>query len=143
MLYLLLTSDTDPDIPRLMEAYQHPNVARYIHLDEVNYWHYVSTTKNVFYYKVYYNDCLVAAVHCELSKQTLYMDIMVLPQFQSHGIGTMILQDVLTGKVSPPFSRIEVDIDESNVASLKLFEKTGFQFVSQENELCHYVWQLS
>ena len=143
MLYLLLTSDTDPDIPRLMEAYQHPSVARYIHLDEVNYWHYVSTTNNVFYHKVYDKDRLVAAVHCELSMQTLYMDIMVLPQFQRHGIGTMILQDVLTGKVSPPFSRIEVDIDESNAASLKLFEKTGFQFVSQEDELCHYVWQLS
>lgn len=141
MLYHSLTTEADPDIPRLMEAYHHPGVARYINLDEDNYWRYVTSNENVFYYKVYDEDRLVAAVHCELSVETLYMDIMVLPQYQRRGIGTMVLHDILSGNVIPCFAQIEVDIDESNTASLKLFEKKGFQFVTQEDELCHYVWQ--
>lgn len=141
MRYCVLTNEADADIALLMEAYRHPAVARYISLDEAHYWHYVTTNENVLFEKVYDGDCLVAAVHGELSGQTLYMDIMVLPQFQNRGIGTAILQDVLNGYVIHGFERIEVAIDVSNIASLRLFEKSGFQFVSQKEELRHYVWQ--
>ena len=39
------------------------------------------------------------------------------------------------------FDKIEVSIDKSNAASIKLFEKMNFKFVSVENELLNYAWQ--
>ena len=118
-----------------------PEISKYISIDEVNYWHYITTTANVFYYKIYKGDCLVAAVHCELSDKTLYMDLVVIPKYQKDGIGTMIIRDIITRKLQLDFERIEVSIDESNIPSIRLFEKMQFCYVSKEDELLNYVYQ--
>ena len=141
MNYRQVTSEADKDIPYLHSIYMSPEISRYISIDEVHYWHYVTATENVFYYKIYQGDCLVAAVHCELSDKTLYMDLVVIPKYQKKGIGTMIIRDIITGKLQPDFERIEVSIDESNIPSIRLFEKMQFRYVSKEDELLNYVYQ--
>ncbi len=140
MNYSQITCEDDRDIPYLHSIYKLPEIARYISIDDKNYWRYVTTAEDVFFYKVYDGDSLVGAIHCELSNQALYMDITVIPQYPKKGIGTHILQDILMGKLPLDFDRIEVSIDASNTASVMLFEKMNFHFVGKEDELLTYVF---
>lgn len=139
--YEKMNSARDRDIPALLAAYRSPETARFISLDEENYWRYVTTADGVSFFKAFERGMLVAAVHCELQERTMYMDIMVLPQWRRCGIGTKVMQDVLQGVLIPDFDQIEVSIDEANTASIRLFEKMGFLFMSQTDELRNYLYR--
>ena len=141
MIYKRIDNANDPDIPYLIEILKLPEISRFLSIDEHNYWTYVARTENVFYFKVFENDVLVAATHLEISNRTLYMDIMVIPTYQRKGVATTILNDIQSGTLLLDFDKIEVSIDKSNAASIKLFEKMNFKFVSAENELLNYAWQ--
>ena len=65
----------------------------------------------------------------------------MLPEYQRRGIATGILRDVQNGRIPLDFERIEVSIEESNIASIKLFEKMNFVFLSKDGELINYVYQ--
>ena len=141
MKYIQLKDTRDGDIPDLTALYRQPEISRFIHIDGDHYWNYVVGSENVFYYKVYRDELLVAAIHCELSDPVLYMDIAVFPEHQRQGIGSGILRDIQDGLVLEGFRRIEVSIEESNVASRRLFEKMGFVLTSKEDELILYTCQ--
>jgi RimJ/RimL family protein N-acetyltransferase len=141
MIYKRIDNANDPDITYLIEILKLPEISRFLSIDEHNYWTYVTNTENVFYFKVFENDVLVAATHCEISNRTLYMDIMVIPTYQRKGVATTILNDIQSGTLLLDFDVIEVSIEKSNTASIKLFEKMNFKFVSAENELLNYAWQ--
>lgn len=140
MIYERVVSATDPDIPRLTKVLSSPEITRYININKNNYWNYVATAENVYYFKVFEGDSLIAATHLEISNKTLYMDVMVVPEHQRKGIATKILNDIKSRKLLPDFERIEVSIDETNIASIALFEKSGFEFVSKEDELLNYIY---
>ena len=140
MIYRRIETASDTDIPYLTEILNLPEISHFISINENNYWNYVTETENVFYFKVFNNDILVAATHCEISNKTLYMDIMVIPKYQRNGIATRILQDIKSGKLDIDYKKIEVSIDENNIASISLFEKEGFVCVSKEAELRNYVY---
>ena len=108
MIYRRIDSQNDPDISYLDEILNLPEFSRFINVDKNNYWTYVTNTENVFYFKVFENDVLVAATHCEISNRTLYMDIMVIPKYQRNGIATRILQDIKSGKLDIDYKKIEV-----------------------------------
>lgn len=115
-------------------------VLRKISIDEDNYWIYVTETDNVFFYKIYVNDVLVATTQIELINRVLYMSIVVFPKYQNQGIGKIILKDIQSGKLKLDFTKIMVSVDEKNIASLKLFEKCGFVCVGKDEELFKYVY---
>ena len=139
MTYERITSEVDKDIPHLNTILEMPEISRYISVDKANFWRYVTSTKNVFYYKVYDEDALVGAIQLELSGGVLYMDIMVIPEFQRQGIGTSVIRDIQNGVLPLSFERIEISIDESNIASIRLFEKMGFRFISKSDVLLKYI----
>ena len=141
MTYEKMINVQDRDIPALLDAYRSPETARYISLDEENYWKYVTTTDGVSFFKAYKQGQLAAAVHCELQGRIMYMDIMVLPQWRRCGVGTKVMQDVLRGVLISGFDQIEVSIDETNTASIRLFEKMGFSFTTQAEELRSYLYR--
>ena len=68
---------------------------------------------------------------------------MVIPDYQRKGIASTILSDILSNKLHLDFDKIEVSIDEQNTASIKLFEKMNFKFVSKEDELLSYTYSLT
>ena len=138
MKYIRLENTRDRDIPYLCAIYRLPEISRFIHINEDNYWNYVTAGENVFYYKVYRDGSFAAAIHCELSDRVLFMDIVVFPEYQRQGLGSEILRDIQAGAVLGGFERIEVSIEESNGASRRLFEKMGFVPVSKEDELIQY-----
>ena len=141
MIYRRIDSQNDPDISYLDEILNLPEISRFINVDKNNYWTYVTNTENVFYFKVFENNVLVASTHLEILNETMYMDVMVIPMYQRKGIATKIIKDIQSGNIPFDFGKIEVSIDKSNTASIKLFEKMNFKFVSAENELLNYAWQ--
>ena len=138
MNYQRITGTDDQDIPYLTAILHLPEISRFLSIDDDQYWNYVTSSENVCYYKAYEGGSLVGAVHLETDQKTLYMDIMVMPDYQRRGMGTKILGDILGGKFPIIFDTVEVSVDERNAASIRLFEKMGFLRVSQEDELINY-----
>ena len=142
MVYQRLIDANDTDILQLCCVMDLPNISRFISYDKEKYWQYVTSTNSVFYYKVYQRNSLVGAVHLEKSGKVLYMSILVLPEYQNQKIGSSIIKDIQDKKLPIDFERIEVSIDETNIASIRLFEKMNFKLFSKENELLTYVYQM-
>ncbi|MBQ8623293.1 MAG: GNAT family N-acetyltransferase [Oscillospiraceae bacterium] len=137
--FIRIISESDKDISYIQEIHQIPQISRYINISD-NYFTYVTENPNVYLYKVYLDDILVGTTHLEICESTLYMDVIVIPQYQHKGIGTNILRNIQNGCLPIAFERIEVSIDENNTASKRLFEKAGFIIVSKEDELENYLY---
>ena len=142
MKYIQITSEKDNDIPYLISIHKIPEISQFINISEENYFHYVTTTENVFYFKVYKNDDLVATVHCELFDEMLCMSILVIPNFQRGGIGTAILYDIQNGVLPLTYTHIKVSIDKFNSSSLRLFKKMDFTKISEEEGLIDFIWSV-
>ncbi len=140
MTYCLLKKADDEDIPIILSVYKQPSISQFISIDEENYWRYITSTDNVYFYKIYKNDILVATIHLELVDHVLYMSLVVFPEYQKQGIATTILKCIQTGKLELDFTKIQVSIDEKNVASIKLFEKYGFVRIGKDEELLEYAY---
>lgn len=142
MKYIQITSEKDKDIPYLLSIHRVPEISHFISINEKNYFHYVTTTENVFYFKVYKNDDLVATVHCELFDKMIYLSILVIPNFQKQGIGTAILYDIQNGVLPLTYTHIKVSIDKVNSPSLRLFKKMNFIKTSEDEDLIDFIWSV-
>ena len=140
MNYCLLSRCSDEWIPTILAAYSHPSVARFISINETKYWKYVTETDDVWFFKIFEEDRLIATTHLELSGSILYMDIVVFPEYQRRGTATQILREIQQGKLGIAFDKIQVSIEQENAASIRLFEKAGFACVSKEDNLLEYVY---
>ena len=140
LTYTRILTEDDSNIPHLLQIYQQPNVSQFISISD-SYFHYVTNTPNVYFYKVNENEKLIGAIHLEKNENLLYMDILIFPEFQKMGFATKVIKDIQNDIFGLNYDRIEISIDESNIASLKLFENAGFTFVSKEDELLNYVYE--
>ena len=140
LTYRRILTEDDSNIPHLLQIYQQPNVSQFISISD-SYFHYVTNTPNVYFYKVNENEKLIGAIHLEKNENLLYMDILIFPEFQKMGFATRVIKDIQNDIFGLNYDRIEISIDESNIASLKLFENAGFTFVSKEDELLNFVYE--
>lgn len=138
MTYRLLEKFDDKDIPAILSVYMQPTISQFISIDKVNYWIYVTSTDDVYFYKVYKDNILVGTIHLELADGILYLFVIVFPEYQRQGYATVILKDIQVGKLGLNFNKIEVSIDEKNIASLNLFESVGFVCTGKDEELFVY-----
>ena len=143
MTYCLLKKADDEDIPLILSVYKQPSISQFISIDEENYWKYITSTDNVYFYKIYKDDILVSTIHLELDNCVLYMSVVVFPEYQKQGIATTILKDIQTGNLELGFDKIQVSIDEKNIASIKLFESAEFVCVGKDEELWEYEYTKS
>lgn len=67
--------------------------------------------------------------------------ILVLPEHQNKGYGTAVIDDIKNGILPYEFDTIEVSVDKTNTAPIRLFEKCGFVCVSKEEELLNFVYE--
>ena len=141
MIYRLLSDTKDNDLAFIRSAFDSPSIARFIGIDPDNYWHYVTETHGVYFYKILREDRLVGTVHCELDKRTLYLSVAVFEGHQNKGIGFEVLCDIIAGKLDIGFDEIRVSIDENNAASIRLFEKAGFICTAKTDELYEYEYK--
>lgn len=96
MTYTLLNSLKDPDIPRLLEIHSLPEIQCFIDINIKKYFKYVVKSENVFYYKIYDEDILVGSVHCELDSRTMYLSLLIFPEYHNKGYGTKTLEDIIS-----------------------------------------------
>ena len=143
MTYCLLKKPDDEDIPLILSVYKQPSISQFISIDEENYWKYITSTDNLYFYKIYKDDILVSTIHLESNNRVLYMSVVVFPEFQKQGIATTILKDIQAGKLELDFDKIQVSIDEKNIASIKLFESAEFVCVGKDEELWEYEYTKS
>lgn len=140
LIYARMTQTDDADIAQISAVYDLPEIARYIAIGE-QYFDYVTGHENVYFYKIFDENGLIGTIHLETQKDTLYLSVVVFTQHQNAGYGTKVLTDIQKDVFGLGYKRIEVSIDETNTPSIGLFEKVGFAFVSQEDELRNYVWR--
>ena len=86
---------------------------------------------------------LIGTIHLEKCKNLLYMGILIFPEFQRMGFATRVIKDIQNDIFKLNYKRIEISIDESNIASIKLFEKAEFLFTSKEAKLLYFVYEKS
>ena len=139
LTYKRMLLENDTDIPKLITIHQLPKIKRYLSISD-NYFHYVTNTENVHFYKVYENNKLIGSTHIEKQGTVLFMDILVFPEFQRMGLGTKIVKDIQNDILGLDYEKIEISIDKRNTASLKLFENVGFIPISKYGELITYVY---
>ncbi len=140
LTYTRMLSSDDKDVSQFMSVCQAPEISQYLSIGD-NYFHYVTGTKNVFFYKALINNKLIGSIHLEKHEKILYMSILVFPEFQRMGLGTRIVKDMEKDLFELGYERIEISIDEKNSASLRLFENAGFTLVSKDEELMNFVYQ--
>ena len=140
LTYEQMLDENDTAIPELKAIYQLPEVSRYLHMGD-QYFSYVTNTSGVYFYKVWNQDDLIGAIHLELNENLLYMDILIFPKFQRKGFATKVIEDIQHDIFKLNYNRIEISIDETNLASLKLFENAGFTRMSKDDELINLVYQ--
>ena len=138
MIYRLLRKYDDEDIPTILSAYRQSSISRFISIDEENYWRYITSTDNVYFYKVYKDNVLAATMHLELADCVLYMSVVVFSEYQKQGLATAMLKYIQAGKLGINYKKIKVSIDEENIASLKLFKNVGFVCTGKDEELFEY-----
>lgn len=134
----LLSGDTD--VPKLTALYQLPEITRYISISD-NYFHYVTATPNVYFYKAYKNGELIGTVHLENKESTLFMSLIVFPEFKRRGFGKKIVSDIQNDIFDLGYDRIEIAIDRENIPSRKLFEGAGFIRTSKDDEILCYIYE--
>ncbi len=140
LTYEQMHDENDITIPKLKEIYRLPEVSRYLNISD-NYFCYVTKTHGVYFYKVWNKDELIGAIHLELNENLLYMDILIFPKFQRKGFATKVIEDIQNDIFKLNYNKIEISIDETNSASLKLFESAGFTRTSKDDELINLVYQ--
>jgi len=140
LTYERLLNENDPAVPCLKKIFELPEISKYISIGE-NYFRYVTDTPDVYFYKIYDHDRLIGSIHLEKQGETLFMDILVFPEFQGVGVGKTVLKDIQTDIFQLDYKKIEIAIDESNIASLSLFENAGFIRSSKDDELISFIYQ--
>jgi len=142
LIYKRIVNPEDKDVLLIKEIHLKPEIKKYISISE-NYFNYVTNTENVYFYKVYVDKTLVGTIHLEKHDNILYMDILIFPEFQNSGLGTKVIIDIKNDIFNLDFKKIEVSIDQSNIPSLRFFEKLSFNLVSQEDELKNYEYLIN
>ncbi len=136
MLKYILLNKSDEDISLLKELHNLPAIKKFISISD-NYFSYVTTTENVWYYKILQEDIVVGAVHLEKYDDVMYLSIWIRPEFQQKGYARIAL-DYVEKNLCKDTHSIQVSIEEDNVASLRLFERVGYTFVGSDEELRDY-----
>jgi len=83
-IYKRLTTVRDPEISNIAAAYRLPSISQFISIAD-NYFDYVTSGANVFFYKVYENGRLVGTTHLETQSDTLFRISWYCPIFKAKG----------------------------------------------------------
>ncbi|QVK19004.1 GNAT family N-acetyltransferase [Mycoplasmatota bacterium] len=134
--YVLLKQNDD--FTSLLQLHKTSEILKFIHIDLDNYFNYVTTTDNVYYYKVIENNEIISGFHCQIINSILHLSIFVNPKYHHKGYGTIILYDLIKNKFNFNVTEIRASIEINNLKSIGLFEKVGFIKSTIDDELIEY-----
>lgn len=122
--YVLLSKNDN--YSDLLKLHQTKEISEFIHVDLKNYFNYVTSTDNVYYYKMIKNNDIIGGIHCEIIDTVLHLSIFINPLFQNQGYGTKILNGLIKNKFNFNITEIIANIEYNNIKSINLFKKVGF-----------------
>ena len=82
LIYARMTRTDDADIAQISAVYDLPEIARYIAIGE-RYFDYVTGNETVYFFKINDKNGLIGTIHLETQKDTLYLSVVVFPQYQN------------------------------------------------------------
>ena len=136
LIELVPLKPDDSDLDELIRIHQEPSVSEFISISD-NYFKYVTETEDVYYYKILANERLAGGIHSEIHNETMYLSICVEEEYRRLGIAEKSLKKFFS--VMPSYIKIiEASIEETNIPSVHLFRKLGFQMSERDNELITY-----
>ena len=136
LIELVRFKQGDSDLDELIRIHQEPSVYRYISISD-NYFNYVTETEGVCYYKIMTDGILAGGIHSEIHGKTMYLSICVDEKYRRLGIAEKSLKK-LHSIIPRTVKTIEVSIEETNIPSVRLFRKLGFQYSERDHELITY-----
>lgn len=135
--YEKLTDINDSEIEILKKLHGLECIKKFISISD-NYFDYVITNNNVYYFKIKQNNILIGALHIEKNNMTIFLSIWIKPEMQHLGLATKVITDFINGKFNLDFNKIIVSIEKENFKSINLFKKLGFKEVNRNEELIDF-----
>jgi ribosomal protein S18 acetylase RimI-like enzyme len=136
LIELVALKQNDSDLDELIRIHFEPSVSRYISISD-NYFDYVTETDHVWYYKIIADGILAGGIQCEMHDNTMYLCVCVDEKHRRLGIAEQSLIQLFS-IIPMTVKTIEVSIDETNIPSIHLFQKLGFQLAERDNDLITY-----
>lgn len=118
----------DPDIPRLQEMMRE---SKYFSISDA-YFSYVTGTEYVKFYKIVLDGETIGGVQCEDVDHVLCLAIIIESKYRRKGHAEQALKILLSQ--SNEIHTVKAHIEETNLASIALFEKLGFERTGEGTE---------
>lgn len=115
------------------------SISKYIHVSD-NYFDYLVTTKNVLYLFIKIEGKLVGSIHIEKLNDTATFSIEILSSFQRMGVASKVLDMLKIDYFQLGVHKYKVTIEKQNSGSISLFEKSGFTYSGDEDNLQVYTF---
>ncbi len=131
----------DPDIGELIRIEHEPSVSRYVHSAD-NFFDYVTETEGVYYHKIMADGVTVGGIQGDINGDIIYLGVYVSERYRRLGIMEESLRKYFS-MIPRCVNTIEVSIEDTNIPSLQLFRKLGFEAVGQEQVLIIFRFRLN
>jgi len=125
----------------LDDIHNDENVKKFLHVSD-EYYNYLLCDNNAVYKLVKLNSNYVGGLHFEVHHDYATFSIEVLTDYQRQGIAYRIIDDLKNNYFNLNIKYYVVFIEDNNMKSRLLFEKSDFRFVRYENELRKYVYEV-
>lgn len=130
--YEKLSGSDKDDIEFLKNCHKIREIEKFIKISDV-FFDYVTSTPNIYYYKIIINNKIVGGLHLQVKNQILYCSIWILPDFQKKGVAGCVINDLKSDCFKLNYNEIQAGINKNNINSLSLFKKLDFEETKVED----------
>jgi len=95
---------------------------------------YMISNTDTLAYLVFENETPIGMVDIEMDplEKTASISLLINPNFRKKGLGTFLLETTLQLDCFKNYTRLDAFIEPKNVASIKCFQKVGFQKINKK-----------
>lgn len=141
IVYEKLNSGDEEDIQFLKECCSIPEIEKFIKISD-SFFHYVTNTLNVYYYKILLDNKIVGGLHLQVKDDILYFSIWVMPSYQRIGIAEKVVNDLKNNYFNLNYDEIQVGVAVSNKKSISLFKKLEFEEIKIEEDIIDFKYTI-
>jgi len=126
----------------------HESIKNWIAIEDWDtYYEYAINEPATFLFALYDNNNFIGELTAEKDDENkcLYIALTINPKFQNRGFGVRVLnyfKENAKCLVEGESKYISVGIDKNNIASIKCFEKAGYVYQDEDEEINNYVLYL-
>ena len=99
-------------------------------------------TTHIITIAVFEDNDIIGYGHLDSENDTIWLGIAVLPDFQNRKIGNLIMSELIRFGLSLKLKYIDLTVDKDNASARKLYEKFGFEIITDNGHICRYQLKL-